>query len=138
MSGGGSAGVQRAGTAAIVREAFAKMQEAQRAEKKPGSTTVKVRMSHCPLQPYSCRSLTERLHPKHIPNSFVPQGRFLYRLEEVAGKLIVASGAVITGSYKVAGSNGHSKSANAHVKGAKASDAQNIAGKAKLAKETAN
>ena len=59
---------------------------------------------------------------------------------EVAyGKLIVASGAVVSGSYKVAGqnSNGHTKSAKAVVTGAKATDAQNIAGKAKFAK-TAN
>lgn len=56
------------------------------------------------------------------------------------GKLIVASGAIITGKYKVGGkgSNGSSKSAKSIVSGAKASDAQNIAGKATYSKETAN
>lgn len=56
------------------------------------------------------------------------------------GKLIVASGAVITGSYKVSGknANGSSKSGKSIVSGAKSSDAQNIAGKATHSKETAN
>jgi cytoskeletal protein CcmA (bactofilin family) len=56
------------------------------------------------------------------------------------GKLNVASGAVISGSYKVAGtnSNGSSKSANKIVNGAKSSDAKDIAGKATYSKETAN
>ena len=56
------------------------------------------------------------------------------------GKLIVASGAVITGSYKVSGSdsNGSTKSAKSIVTGAKSSDAQNIAGKATYSKEVAN
>lgn len=56
------------------------------------------------------------------------------------GKLIVASGAVITGTYKVSGknSNGSSKSGKSIVTGAKASDAQNIAGKATYSKESAN
>ena len=56
------------------------------------------------------------------------------------GKLIVASGAVITGSYKVSGngSNGSSKSGKAIVTGAKSSDAQDLAGKANYSKETAN
>jgi cytoskeletal protein CcmA (bactofilin family) len=59
------------------------------------------------------------------------------------GKLVVQSGAVISGSYKVAGenSNGAHKSADAAkvIANSKPSDAQNIAGKAhELSKEKVN
>jgi len=69
----------------------------------------------------------------HINESAKVSGDVTY------GKLKVASGAIVSGSYKVGGqnSNGHSKSAKSIITGATASDAQNIAGKAKFAK-TAN